>query len=132
MAVDMTSAEVVREWVVAANAVEVLRLMALSAGDIVLGKTGATSRGQPVLRQWVERGGLQMTTERCFSSGDRVVLVQQIIWRDRSGLTIAEARIAHRFVVSGERVSVAVRHDSLDEALAIAELTTADEIAHGA
>jgi hypothetical protein len=127
----MTALDVVHEWVEAVTAASVPRVMARSAGDIVLGGPRGTIRGQPALRDWVENGGLQMFTERRFAAGTRVVLAQRAVWRDRRGLPIADARIAHRFAVDEGRVSVAVRYDSLAKALADSQLTEADEIDAG-
>ena len=124
----MTPIEVVRHWVAAVNAMDVPAVMARSAGDIQLGGPRGTSRGQPKLREWVERARLRMETERTFASSDRVVLVQRATWRDQAGMTIAEASITHRFVVSDDRVSAVVRYDSLTEALRDAALTEHDEI----
>ena len=124
----MTTLEVVRRWVAAVNALDVPAVMACSAADIELGGPRGTTRGQPRLREWVERGGLRMETERTFAADNRAVLVQRVTWRDRAGMTIAEASIANRFVVAGDRVSLVVRYDSLTEALRDAGLGEGDEV----
>ena len=125
----MTALDVVGEWVGAVNALDVRRVMARSAGDIEMGGPRGVTRGQPSVREWVERAKLHMETRRAFSSGDRVVLLQRVTWRDHQGLTIAEASIAHRFVVAGDRIAVVFRHETLDDALRAAGLTEADAIA---
>lgn len=124
----MTPLDVVREWTLAVNVADVPGVMARSTGDVQLGGPRGFTRGQPKLREWVERTRLHFETRRTFASGDRVVLFGRAIWRDQGGLTIAEADMATRFIVAGGRVGVVVRHDDLDEALAAAELTAADEV----
>jgi limonene-1,2-epoxide hydrolase len=124
----MTALEVVRRWVAAVNALDIPAVMACSAGDIELGGPRGTTRGQPRLREWVERGGLRMDTRRTFAAGDRAVLAQRVPWRDRAGMAIAEASIASRFAVSGDRITAVVRYDSLLEALEDAGLSEEDEV----
>ena len=123
--------QLVREWVDAVNALDVPAVMARSAGNIELGGPRGTSRGQPRLREWVERGRLHLDTRRAFAADDRVVLFQRVTWRDHNGLAVAEAAIAHRFAVADDRVTLIVRHDSLEEALKEAGLTEADEVERG-
>jgi hypothetical protein len=124
----VTPLDVVQAWVAAVNALDVRGVMTRSTADIELGGPRGIARGAPQLREWVERARLQMETRRTFAAGDRVVLLQRATWRDHAGLTVAEATVATRFVVAGGRVAVAVRHDQLDDALAAAGLTEADEI----
>lgn len=119
--------QVVSEWVAAVNAQDIPGVVARSTRDVVLGGPRGSARGQKELRDWVERAGLQMTTDRVFAAGTRVVLLQQAAWRDRRGLVIAEATVANRFEVAGDRVSAVTRYDSLSGALADAGLTEADE-----
>ena len=127
----MTPVDVVREWVDAVNAQRVLGVMARSARDIVMHGPRGTARGQPALRQWVERSGLHMTIERTFAQGPHVVVRHHATWRDVSGLTVAEATIANHFVVSGDRVQSVSRFDALADALADAALSDAHELIAG-
>lgn len=124
---ESTPLQVVYAWVSAVNAQDIPEVVARSARDIVLGGPRGTARGTRELRDWVERAGLQMTTERVFAADTRVVLLQQAVWRDPRGLTIGEATIATRFEVTGNRVGRVMRYDSLPEALSAAGLSEADE-----
>jgi hypothetical protein len=119
--------DVVRRWVAAVNDARVLDVMALSAGDIEVGGPRGSGRGQPLLREWVERAHLNMHTRRAFARDDRVVLLQRAAWRDDKGTPIAEAIIANRFRVADGRVAAIVRYDDLDVALHDAHLSEQDE-----
>lgn len=118
---------VVRAWVAAVNAQDVPAVMARSTRDIAISGPRGTARGQPALRDWVERTGLQMSIARAFVREGHVVLLHHAVWRDRQGLAIAEATIANRFEVSGDRISAVARYDGLAEALLDAGLTDAHE-----
>lgn len=124
----MQPLDVVRQWVEAVNAQHVLGVMARSARDIAMHGPRGTARGQPALREWVERAGLHMTIERLFAHGEHVVVLHQAVWRDAGGLTVAEATIANHFVVSGDRVQSVARFESLASALAEAGLSEADDM----
>lgn len=127
----MDAVAVVRAWVEAVNARHVLAVMARSARDIAMRGPRGTTRGQPALREWVERSGLHMTLERTFAQGDHVVVLHQASWRDAAGLIVAESSIANHFVVSGERVQAVSRFDALADALAEAGLSEAAEMTAG-
>src|SRR5262245_52231941 len=124
----MNTTAVVQAWLAAVNARDVPGVMACSSGDIeVCGPRGVT-RGQPQLRDWVERTGVHLETERTFARGEIVVVAQQATWRDQAGMTIASGPLAHRFTVSDERVVLIARHEHLADALKEAGLTEADEV----
>ena len=124
----MKTTAVVQAWIAAVNARDVPGVMARSSRDIeVRGPRGVT-RGQPQLRDWVERTGVHLVTERTFARSDTVVLAQHATWLDQAGLTIASGPIAHRFTVSDERVVLVARHEHLADALNEAGLTEADEV----
>lgn len=124
----MSALDVVRAWVDAVNTSDVRTVMTRSAGDIELVGPRGTARGQPALRDWVERAGLQMTTERAFAGPDEVVLWQRLVWRDHAGLVVAAAAAAHHFRVTGGRVSRVARYERLEEALLASGLTEAAEV----
>jgi SnoaL-like domain len=124
----MKTTALVQAWVAAVNARDVPGVMARSSRDVeVRGPRGVT-RGQPHLRDWVERTGVHLVTERTFARGEWVVLAQHATWRDQAGLTIANGPLAHCFTVAGERVVLVARHGSLAGALKEAGLTEADEV----
>ena len=102
--------------------------MAWSSGEVEMHGPRGVTRGQPQLREWVERTGVHLATERTFARADTVVLAQQATWRDQAGLTIARGPLAHRFTVAGDRVTLIARHDDLVGALKEAGLTEADEV----
>jgi hypothetical protein len=112
----------------AANRQDIDRLTALSAPDIaIIGPRGSGS-GHQLLRDWMSRAGLELTTQRVFGRGDTVVVAQHGIWRSVDTATIVgEADLASRFRVRDRQVTEFERHDDLATALAVAHLTLADE-----
>ena len=124
----MKTTAVVQEWLAAVNARDVPGVMAWSSGEVEMHGPRGVTRGQPQLREWVERTGVHLATERTFARADTVVLAQQATWRDQAGLTIARGPLAHRFTVTGDRITLIARHDDLVGALKEAGLTEADEV----
>jgi hypothetical protein len=120
---------IVEAWQEAANRQDIERLLALSDPDIeVVGPRGA-GRGHQLLRDWMGRAGLSLTTLRAFARGDIVVLAQHGVWRSaETGAVIGEQDLASVFRVGGGRVVHFARYESLDEALGAAGLTDADTI----
>jgi hypothetical protein len=128
--VDLAPVAVVRSWQDAANAQDVDRLLALSAPDIEIVGPRGSGRGWQLLRDWLGRAGLHLTTLRTFGRGDIVVLAQRGVWRGtESGEVVGEAAVASYFRVSEGRVGMVARFDNLDRALRDAGLTYADEVA---
>lgn len=121
---------VVRAWQDAANAPDLDRLVALSDPEIeVVGPRGA-GRGHQLLRDWLGRAGLTLTTRQAFARGNAVVLAQHGVWRSpETGAVVGEADLASRFRVDDGRVVQFARHDDLEAALRDAGLIPADEIA---
>jgi hypothetical protein len=117
-------------WQQAANNQDSDRLLALSHTDIeVVGPRGS-GFGHQLLRDWLGRAGLTLTTLRAFARGNSVVLAQHAIWRSvETGDVTGERDLASRFDVEGGRVVRFARHDSLAEALVAAGLNDADAIA---
>lgn len=120
---------IVEAWQDAANRQDSDRLVALSDPNIeIVGPRGA-GHGHQLLRDWLNRAGLQLTTLRTFARGNVVVLAQHAIWRSmEDGDGIGEADLASQFQVDGQQVTKFARYNSLDEALATAGLTFADEV----
>lgn len=121
---------VVRAWQEAANAQDVETLLALSdAGIAVVGPRGS-AHGHEVLRAWLGRAGLHLTTLRTFARGAVVVMAQRGVWRSaESGEVVGEALVASRFRVAGGRVVEYARYDELEEALAASGMGVEDEVA---
>lgn len=122
----------VLEWQDAANQQDSDRLAELSTPDIeVVGPRGS-GHGRQLLREWLARAGLHLTTVRAFARDDRddvVVLAQRGVWRSvETGAVTGERDLASRFRVDGQQVAQFARYDSLDLALAEAGLQEADEL----
>lgn len=118
----------VQAWQAAANNQDVDRLLDLSAPDIVIIGSRGRGSGHQLLREWLARAGLMLTTLRTFQCGDTVVLAQHARWQSpATGGVDSEAELASRFRVQGQQVVEFERYDSLATALAAAQLTIADE-----
>lgn len=122
---------VVCAWQDAVNRQDADGLLALSAPDIeVVGPRGS-GYGHPLLREWLARAGLRLTTERIFARGDVVVVAQQGVWAGPAPGASVERPLASRFRVTGGRVAQFARYDDLATALAAAGLGDADEVPVG-
>ncbi len=124
-----SAAEVVKQWVEAANRQDLDALLAVSAPDIeVIGPRGS-ARGHQILREWLARAGLGLEIRREFARGDAVVLAQHGVWRSpESGEVAGEADVASSFRVSSGRVVRYARHENLAMALQDVGLGTSDEV----
>ena len=121
--------EVAAAWQQAANDQDAERLLAVSDPNIeVVGPRGS-GYGHQLLRDWLGRAGLALTTLRAFARGETVVLAQRGVWRSIEGSDVmGERDLASRFDVQNGRVVRFARYDSLAEALEAAGLTVADEV----
>jgi len=121
--------EVAAAWQQAANDQDAERLLAVSDPNIeVVGPRGS-GYGHQLLRDWLGRAGLALTTLRIFARGETVVLAQRGVWRSiEGGDVMGERDLASRFDVQNGRVVRFARYDSLAEALEAAGLTVADEV----
>jgi ketosteroid isomerase-like protein len=120
--------DLVQRWQDAANRQDIALLLALSDPNIeIVGPRGA-AQGHDILAQWVRRAGAQFTIQRIFARADRVVVVQQGIWRSaETGEVIGEAQVASSFRVEQGRIVRVARYNALEQALDDAELTGDDE-----
>lgn len=119
----------VQAWQEAANAQDVDRLLELSAPDIeVVGPRGS-GLGHQVLREWMARAGLTLTTRRAFVRGSTVVLEQHGTWRSlETGEVTGDKALASAFQVNDQhQVARFARSDSLKEALDAVGLDLGDE-----
>jgi hypothetical protein len=120
---------VVQAWQDAANSQDIARLIALSDPNIVVAGPRGSGRGHQLLRDWLSRAGLQLTTRRVFVRAHVVVVAQHGVWRSgATGAVTGEQDIAALFRVDGQRIVQFARYDTLDAALNKAGLTYADEI----
>ena len=125
----MSSFALVQQWQEAANQQSGDRLVELSAPDIeVVGPRGS-GHGYQLLREWLTRAGLHLTTLRAFARENVVVLAQHGVWRSvETGEITGEQDVASRFRIDGQRVGQFARYDTLDVALNEAGLHYSDEI----
>jgi len=125
-----SSFEIAEAWQQAANRQDAERLLALSDPNIeVVGPRGS-GFGHQLLRDWLGRAGLTLTTLRAFGHDGVVVLAQHASWRSgETNASASERDLASRFDIEGGRVVRFARYDSLAEALADADLNETDALA---
>jgi hypothetical protein len=122
--------EIAEAWQQAANQQDSERLLALSDPNIELVGPRGSGFGHQLLRDWLGRAGLALTTLRAFGHGNTVVLAQHALWRSvEAGASASERDLASRFDIEDGRVVRFARYDSLAEALAAAGLSEADALA---
>lgn len=118
---------VVQAWQEASNRQDAGEVLARSAADIRIVGPRGVAQGHDVLRAWLERAGLTLTTRNLYVRDDTVVAEQQGIWRSpETGAIIGEADVATWFQVANEKVAFLARYDCLADALAAAGLTEDD------
>jgi hypothetical protein len=125
-----TPLSIAQAWQAAANAQDAQRLVELSAPDIeVIGPRGS-GFGHHLLREWLARAGLSLTTQRAFARGQAVALEQVGVWRDlATGAVTGEKTLASTFRANDQQqVASFGRYDNLAEALAAAGLNEGDEV----
>lgn len=120
------NAAVVTAWHEAVNRGDADALVALSDEQIEIGGPRGATAGRAVLRDWLQRAGIELEPCRWFGSGEALVVEQAARWRGPDG-ALGEPRIvASLFAVEDDRVRRALRFDALDEALAAAGLSERD------
>ena len=120
--------ETLRAWHEAVNRGDADALVALSDADIEVGGPRGSARGRALLRDWLDRAGIQLEPRRWYASSAELVVEQVATWRSPDGTLTDPQSIATSFSVEGGLVTRTVRYDSLMEALAAAGLTFQDEI----
>jgi ketosteroid isomerase-like protein len=120
--------EVVRAWHEAVNRGDADALVALCDDDIEVGGPQGSARGRAILRDWLDRAGIQLEHRRWFASPAGLVVEQVATWRGSDGAVTDPQIIASSFTVEGGRVMRTVRYGSLEEALAATGLTLVDEV----
>jgi hypothetical protein len=119
----------VQAWQDAANDQNIDRLIELSAPTIEIVGPRGSGYGHQLLRDWLGRAGLHLTTQRAFVRDNVVVVAQHGVWRSvETGAVTGERDLASRFQVDGQRIVQFARHDNLADALSEAGLYEADEI----
>lgn len=126
---DDSPVAIVQAWQEAANSRDSARLSELSDPNIELVGPRGSGRGRQLLRGWLGRAGLHLTTLRTFVRGNVVVVAQQGVWRAvGTGEVTGAQTVASCFRVDDRRVGRFARYDSLAVALAEAGLGPADEV----
>ena len=120
---------IVQAWQDAANSQNIDRLIELSAPTIEIVGPRGSGHGHQLLRDWLGRAGLHLTTLRAFAHDNIVVLAQYGVWRSvETGEVAGERNVASRFRVDGQRIVQFARYDNLDIALDEAGLHNSDEL----
>jgi SnoaL-like domain len=119
---------VVRAWHDAVNRGDADTLVALCVEDIEVGGPRGSARGRELLRDWLDRAGIQLKPRRWFASPAEMVVEQVATWRGPDGEVTDPQSIASWFTVEAGLVKRTVRYDSLTDALAAAGLTMLDEV----
>lgn len=121
-------AAIVQAWQEAVNRQDIARLVALSSPNIELVGPRGSGHGLPLLQEWLGRAGLRFAPQKVFVRGNVVAMAHHGAWHSATGAVVGVADFAACFHVRGGRVARFARYDSLDSALAAANLTHADEI----
>lgn len=122
-----SSIAIVRAWQAAASDQHIDRLLELSAPDIVIIGPRGRGAGHQLLREWIARAGLTLSTQRIFQRGDTVVLAQYGTWQSSAtGGVPSEADLVSRFRVRDEQVIEFERYEDLASALTAAGMSEAD------
>lgn len=119
----------VQSWLSAANEQNIEQLLAVSDENIEIVGPRGVAMGHQILREWMGRAGLTLTSRRFFADGEAVVAAQHGVWRDAdTGDIKGEADVASSFRVSNGKVIRYARFDDLASALADVGLTEANGI----
>ena len=120
--------EIVRAWHEAVNQGDVDALIALADENIEVGGPRGSARGHAILRDWLERAGIQLAPRRWFASPAALIVEQVATWRGPDGAVTEPQIIASSFTVENGRVTRTFRYGSLEEALTATGLTELDEV----
>jgi ketosteroid isomerase-like protein len=120
----MTAAsEAVTAWHHAVNAGDIERVLSLSSDDVEVGGPRGAGRGAQLLRDWLERTGIRLESQRVFSGDETVVVVEEVAqWRSADGSLSEPQLVASLFRVREGRVERVSRYDDLHSALEAAGL----------
>src|SRR4051812_39543738 len=95
----------VQAWQQAASKPDIEHLIELSDPNIEIVGPRGSGFGHQLLRDWIARAGLQMTTLRAFVRDSLVVVEQQAVWHNvETGEKVSESVIASQFRVEKNRV----------------------------
>ena len=92
---------IVYAWQDAANQQDAARMIEVSDPNIEIVGPRGSAVGYQILRDWLGRAGLTLTTLRTFAREDRVVLAQHGVWQSlETGAPAGEASLASSFQVA--------------------------------
>jgi hypothetical protein len=125
--------ETVRAWHRALNQGDVEQMAQLVTPDVVLGGPRSSGGPQPagvdVLRAWVGRANIRLHPLDTYARSGFIVVRERAEWFEPdSGQIVNTQTVATVFAMADSLISRIVRHESLDAALAEAQLTRADLI----
>ncbi len=128
----MQVVELALAWNEAINARDFDRLSRLSVPQVEISGPRGAARGQPALREWLDRAGATFTVEEVFARGPMAVVLQSGTWTsDETGGTPSLAGVATLFEEEGGRLARVARFADLGEALTAAGLSRADKVPLG-
>jgi hypothetical protein len=104
------------------------QVVELALGNVEVGGPRGRGHGHELLREWVERAGIQLSTSRIFERGGVIVAEQAAHWGPPEEAGPETHTIATEFVVREGRIAAVVRYDDLESALEATGLGTEDEV----
>lgn len=114
---------IAQAWQEAANERDIEQLLMLSDPEIEIVGPRGSGFGSSLLKEWLERAGLKLTTVRAIEDGNTVLLEQRGVWRDReTGYVTGERTLASVFQVYDRQVVKFARFDNFETALKTAGL----------
>lgn len=120
---------IVQAWHSALNAGEVDQMMRRIHPQVEIGGPRGVASGADIVREWFGRANVRLLPQRWFARDDRVVVEEMGEWLSpETGEVIGSQLVASIFSVDGGQITRIVRHDTLTEALADADLTVTDEV----
>jgi hypothetical protein len=124
-----TSLATVQAWQAAASNQDIERLLDLSDSNIEIVGPRGSGFGHQLLRDWIARAGLRLTSLRAFESGPLIVVEQRAVWHSvETGEKVSESIIASQFRVRDNRVDQFARYDNLEAAFKQSGLSVSDEV----
>jgi hypothetical protein len=119
---------VVAEWHAAVNAGDAERAGELCTADVEVGGPRGSSRGREVVVDWVGHAGIRMEPVRWFCGAGGAVVEQDARWVDAATGALGDpVRLATAFAMADGRISRVLRHPDTAGALAVLDLSPADE-----
>jgi hypothetical protein len=120
----------VQQWHSALNAGQVDQMMTFVHPQVEIGGPRGVTSGAEIVREWFGRANVRLLPQRWFAREGRVVVEELGEWLSpETGEITGSQLVASAFSVRANLITRIVRHETLAEALADADLTVADEVA---